>query len=108
MIEWTMRFRHSKYARCQEIRHQSEGGTRSVCGLKMCALRVGGRILMGYCKVSIRNGPFGRIFTHRRQLSQLIAHIGAIPCPFLTQTVHSASSTVARNPALGAISHETR
>jgi len=40
MIEWTMRFRHSEYARCQEIRHQSEGGTRSVCGLKMGALRV--------------------------------------------------------------------
>ena len=40
MIEWTMRFHHSEYARCQEIRHQSEGGTRSVCGLKMGALQV--------------------------------------------------------------------
>jgi hypothetical protein len=40
MIEWTMRFRHSEYARCQEIRHQSQGGTRSVCGLKMYAWRV--------------------------------------------------------------------
>src|SRR6266567_9508616 len=72
MIEWTMRFRYSEYARCQEIRHQSQGGTRSVCGLKMGALRVGGRVLMGYCEDSIRNGSFGRIFTHRRQLSQLI------------------------------------
>jgi len=35
-----MRFRHSEHTRCQEIRHQSEGGTRSVYGLKMCALQV--------------------------------------------------------------------
>jgi hypothetical protein len=39
MIEWTMRFRHSEYARCQEICHQSRGGTHSVCGLKMGALQ---------------------------------------------------------------------